>query len=112
MAGPSKLIQCPQCASFVSADADHCPNCGARLTRGSSVWENIGRRVLAALLGLVALFFGAAGACILLIGAGGWYRPVAIIWLLAGAGLLVIARAAFKQARKLRSPRPPTSLTP
>ena len=108
MAGPLGSNQCPRCGSLVSDSADHCPNCGARLTRGSSAWEDIGRRVLAGCLGLIALLFGAAGACVVLIGAGGWYRAEAVIWILGGAVLLVIARAAFMQAGKLRRPRRPT----
>jgi hypothetical protein len=60
------------------------------------------------MLGLVALLFGAAGACFLLIGVTGWYRALGIVWALAGAALLVVAGAAFKQARKLGGPPPST----
>ncbi len=84
---------CPTCGSFVASDAEFCPNCGIRLKR-ASIWEDVGRRLAVAFFGFVALLFGAAGACLLLVGSGG------SVWvILIGGGALLISWAAFKAAR-------------
>ena len=91
---------CPTCGSFVESDAEFCPNCGIRLKR-TSIWEDMGRGLAVAFFGFVALLFGAAGACLLLVGSGG------SVWaILIGGGLLVIAWAAFKAAQGTGGPRP------
>ena len=57
---------CPNCGQAVSSEAQRCPHCGATLvvSSGPSVWKVLGACALAVL----ALGFGALGACFMLIG--------------------------------------------
>ena len=90
---------CPNCGHTVAATAKHCPNCGATLAGAASgstssaaqVWRII---LLIGLAGL-ALLFGAAGACVMLIGVmgGGGLTTESLTY--AGIGILLLIFAAL-----------------
>jgi hypothetical protein len=56
---------CPNCGTVVAADTEWCPECGARVAARPMT----ARRVLTlVLLGILALAFGVAGMCAVLLG--------------------------------------------
>ncbi len=62
---------CPNCGHAVDAAATLCPHCGAALAAASSGAGRAWSIISAIILGLIALTFGAAGACFLLFSFGG-----------------------------------------
>lgn len=95
-AGPADSIQCPRCGSSVPAGTEFCPRCGARVKPAASFWEIAQRWVAGTIVGILALLFGAAGACFLILTGFGGVAFVAI-----GLGCLVIAGLLFRSVLRI-----------
>lgn len=119
MTPDSPVHACPQCGRSILAEAEFCPHCGARSERpGRSAFAVLLDWLVTAVVVVLVLIFGLAGACFLLIAVGrGTFTqiPIAIALLAVGIGLLMVAGMLIQYLRRRRDklrgrtpPAPPT----
>lgn len=82
--------RCPNCGTMAPLDTALCPRCGMQLSAPSKAIYGCATLLFQGFLGLLALAFGASGACFALVGAASSWRG-SDLWLIGIAlGLLTV----------------------